>query len=92
MEEYCMLATGMQLAMYFTEEMSIVPSMLSRLKARSGVWSPGMMLIICTKLALWLVLLVVVVKGVDLPPHFCLQFAFNLLCTVCNGPNGQVTY
>ncbi len=87
-----MLATGMQLVICFTEEMSIVPSMLSRLKARSGVWSPGMMLIICTKLALWLVLLVVVVKGADLPPDLCLQFAFNLSCTVCKGPNGQVTY
>jgi len=87
-----MLATGMHLAICFTEEMSTVPSILSRLKARSGVWSPGMMLIICTKLALWLVLLVVVVKGADLPPHLCLQFALNFSCTVCNGPNGQVSY
>jgi len=87
-----MLAIGMQLVISFTEEMSIVPSMLSRLKATSGVWSPGMMLIICTILALWLVLLVVVVKGADLPPDLCLRFVFSLSCTVCNGLNGQVTY
>lgn len=85
-----MLATGMQLAIYFMEEMSTVPSMLSRLKARSGVWSPGMMLIICTKLASWLVRLVVVVKGADLLPHLCLQFAFSFSGTVRNGTSGKL--
>ncbi len=86
-----MLATGMQLAICFTEEMSIVPSMLSRWKATSGVWSPGMMLIICIKLDLWQLLLVVVVKEADLPSDVCLHFIFSLPCTVCNSPNLQVT-
>lgn len=77
-----MLATGIQLAICFTAEMSIVPSMLSRSKARNGVWSPGMMLIICITPASWQVRLVVVVKEADLPSDVCLHFIFSLSSTV----------